>query len=377
MAKKRKQYSAKFKAKVAIESIQGMKTVPELASQYEIHPTLINTWKRQLLEDASTLFESAKSKDKQDSDSQAQIDELYRQIGQLKVERGFFSQALSGLGLGERKAMVDATHDQLSIVRQCQLLRVNRSTLYYRPAKPSAANLTLLKLIDQQYLKTPFYGSRRMREYLREQGYQVNRKRVQRLMHQLGLQAIYPKPKLSKRHPDHTVYPYLLRGVEIVRVNQVWSTDITYLPVLKGHFYLVAIMDWFSRKVLSWQVSNTMDVQLCMAALNRALEQYPKPEIFNSDQGAQFTANAFTQRLKQSDILISMDGRGRCHDNIFIERLWRSVKWELIYIKAFDDGTHLMKEVKNWFNFYNQIRPHQSLNYRTPDEIYYEFDGSC
>ncbi|MEL7510507.1 MAG: IS3 family transposase, partial [Cyanobacteria bacterium J06554_1] len=176
--------------------------------------------------------------------------------------------------------------------------------------KPSAANLTLLKLIDQQYLKTPFYGSRRMREYLREQGYQVNRKRVQRLMHQLGLQAIYPKPKLSKRHPDHTVYPYLLRGVEIVRVNQVWSTDITYLPVLKGHFYLVAIMDWFSRKVLSWQVSNTMDVQLCMAALNRALEQYPKPEIFNSDQGAQFTANAFTQRLKQSDILISMDGRG-------------------------------------------------------------------
>ncbi|MEL7225188.1 MAG: IS3 family transposase [Cyanobacteria bacterium J06576_12] len=377
MAKKRKQYSAKFKAKVAIESIQGMKTVPELASQYEIHPTLINTWKRQLLEDASTLFESAKSKDKQDSDSQAQIDELYRQIGQLKVERGFFSQALSGLGLGERKAMVDATHDQLSIVRQCQLLRVNRSTLYYRPAKPSAANLTLLKLIDQQYLKTPFYGNRRMREYLREQGYQVNRKRVQRLMHQLGLQAIYPKPKLSKRHPDHTVYPYLLRGVEIVRVNQVWSTDITYLPVLKGHFYLVAIMDWFSRKVLSWQVSNTMDVQLCMAALNRALEQYPKPEIFNSDQGAQFTANAFTQRLKQSDILISMDGRGRCHDNIFIERLWRSVKWELIYIKAFDDGTHLMKEVKNWFNFYNQIRPHQSLNYRTPDEIYYEFDGSC
>ena len=269
------------------------------------------------------------------------------------------------------------THSQLSIVRQCQLLGINRSTLYYRPVEPSRDNLTLLKLLDQQYLKTPFYGSRRMREYLREHGYRVNRKRVQRLMHQLGLQAIYPKPKLTKRHPDHTVYPYLLRGVEIVRVNQVWSTDITYLPVLKGHFYLVAIMDWFSRKVLSWQVSNTMDVEFCMAALNTALEQYPKPEIFNSDQGAQFTANAFTQRLKRADVLISMDGRGRCHDNIFIERLWRSVKWELIYIKAFDDGTHLMEEVKNWFNFYNQIRPHQSLNYRTPDEIYYESDGLC
>ncbi len=273
--------------------------------------------------------------------------------------------------------MVDGTHGQLSIVRQCQLLRINRSTLYYQPVEPSQENLTLLKLIDQQYLKTPFYGSRRMTAYLQERGYQVNRKRVQRLMHQLGLQAIYPKPKLSKRHPDHTVYPYLLRGVEIARVNQVWSTDITYLPVFKGHFYLVAIMDWYSRKVLSWQVSNTMDVQFCIAALNTALRQYPKPEIFNSDQGSQFTANAFTQRLKQSDILISMDGRGRCHDNIFIERLWRSVKWELIYIKAFDDGTHLMEEVKNWFSFYNQVRPHQSLNYRTPDEIYYECDRAC
>ncbi len=273
--------------------------------------------------------------------------------------------------------MVDATYSQLSIVRQCQLLGINRSTLYYQPVEPSEENLALLKLIDQQYLKTPFYGSRRMTAYLREQGYQVNRKRVQRLMHQLGLQAIYPKPKLSKPHPEHTVYPYLLRGVEIARVNQVWSTDITYLPVLKGHFYLVAIMDWYSRKVLSWQVSNTMDVQFCIAVLNEALTRYPKPEIFNSDQGAQFTANAFTQRLKQAKVHISMDGRGRCHDNIFIERLWRSVKWELIYIKAFDHGAHLMEEVKIWFNFYNQLRPHQSLNYRTPDEIYYESDGAC
>lgn len=270
--------------------------------------------------------------------------------------------------------MVEANHPQLSLVQQCKLLGINRSTLYYQPVEPSAEELTLLKLIDQQYLKTPFYGSRRMAAYLREQGYPINRKRVQRLMHQLGLQAIYPKPKLSQANPEHKVYPYLLRGLEIVRVNQVWSTDITYLPVLKGHFYLVAIMDWYSRKVLSWRVSNTMDVQFCLAALEEALSRYPKPEIFNSDQGAQFTANAFTERLKHSEVRISMDGRGRCHDNIFIERLWRSVKWELIYLKAFEDGQHLVQEVKDWFNFYNQIRPHQSLKYRTPDEIYYECD---
>jgi putative transposase len=259
-------------------------------------------------------------------------------------------------------------------VRQCQLLAISRSSLYYQPVAPSDEELAMLKEIDQQYLKTPCYGSRRMTAHLHQRGYQVNRKRVQRLMHQLGLQAIYPKPKLSQPHPDHQVYPYLLRGVDVVSVNQVWSTDITYLPVLRGHFYLVAIMDWFSRKVLSWRVSNTMDVYFCLTALEEALSKYPKPEIFNSDQGAQFTANAFTGCLKQANVQISMDGRGRCHDNIFIERLWRSVKWELIYLKAFEDGNHLSQEVKDWFHWYNRQRPHQSLKYKTPDDIYYECD---
>lgn len=226
--------------------------------------------------------------------------------------------------------------------------------------------------MDEQYLKTPFYGSRRMVAYLAHQGYQVNRKRVQRLMRQLGIEAIYPKPKLSKRHPEHKIYPYLLRDVEIASVNQVWSTDITYLPVLKGHFYLVAVMDWFSRKVLSWQVSNTMDGAFCVDVLEEALLHYQKPTIFNSDQGAQFTANAFTQTLERESVQISMDGRGRCYDNIFIERLWRSIKYELIYLKAFEDGKHLSEEVTTWFRFYNRQRFHQSLNYRTPDEIYYE-----
>lgn len=257
-------------------------------------------------------------------------------------------------------------------MRQCELLGISRSSLYYQPASPSDEELTLLKLIDQQYLSTPFYGSRRMTAQLARQGYSINRKRVQRLMRQLGLQAVYPKPKLSIRHPEHKIYPYLLRGVEIVNVNQVWSTDITYLPVLRGHFYLVAVMDWFSRKVLSWRISNTMDVGFCIEALEEALASYAKPKIFNSDQGSQFTANAFTDCLNQAKVQISMDGRGRCHDNIFIERLWRSLKWELIYLKAFEDGKHLSQEVTNWFHWYNRQRLHQSLNYKTPDEIYEE-----
>lgn len=257
-------------------------------------------------------------------------------------------------------------------MRQCQLLGISRSSLYYQPVGPLDEELTLLRLIDQMYLEMPFYGSRRMTAQLQRLGYRINRKRVQRLMRQLGLQAVYPKPKLSMRHPEHKIYPYLLRGVDIVSVNQVWSTDITYLPVLRGHFYLVAVMDWYSRKVLSWRIANTMDVAFCLDALEEALSNYAKPTIFNSDQAAQFTANAFTNCLQQADVQISMDGRGRCHDNIFIERLWRSVKWELIYLKAFENGNHLSQEVTTWFHWYNRQRLHQSLNYRTPDEVYAE-----
>lgn len=232
----------------------------------------------------------------------------------------------------------------------------------------------MLRLLDEQALKYPFYGSRRMTVYLRTQGFRVNRKRVQRLMGQLGLQTLYPSPKvnLSQSEATHTKYPYLLRGLSITRAHQVWSTDITYLPVWKGHLYLVAIMDWYTRKVLSWRISNTMEVDFCLAALDEALEVYGPPEIFNSDQGSQFTSSVFTGRLKEAGVQISMDGRGRCHDNIFIERLWRSVKYELIYIKAFETVKILKKEVKEWFEWYNQERPHQSLNYRTPNQFYLE-----
>ena len=261
-------------------------------------------------------------------------------------------------------------HEPLSVVRQCELLGLARSSFYYRPQGPTEEELSLLRLLDEQYLETPFYGSRRMTVVLRQQGYPVNRKRVQRLMRQLGIEAIYPKPRLSQRHPDHQVFPYLLRGVSIEQANQVWCTDITYLPVLKGHFYLVAVMDWYSRKVLAWAVSNTMEVTFCVEALQRALARYGSPQIFNSDQGAQFTATAFTNCLKAADIAISMDGRGRYLDNIFIERLWRSIKYELIYLMAFDDGLHLTRAVNQWFDWYNQHRPHQALDYRTPNQVY-------
>ncbi len=223
-----------------------------------------------------------------------------------------------------------ADHPQLSIARQCQLLNIARSSFYYQSQSPLPAELPLLRLIDQQYLETPFYGSRRMSVVLRQQGYAVNRKRVQRLMRQLGIEAIYPKPRLSQAHPQHQVYPYLLRDVAVTQADQVWCTDITYLPVLKGHFYLVAMMAWFSRKVLSWRISNTLEVPFCIEALQEAMSRYGVPEIFNSDQGSQFTSNSFTGCLQAAGIKISMDGRGRCHDNIFIERLWRSLKYELI-----------------------------------------------
>lgn len=211
-----------------------------------------------------------------------------------------------------------------------------------------------------------------MTEFLREQGYEVNRKRVQRLMRKLGIIALYPKPRLSQTDPEHRIYPYLLRDLSVERANQVWCTDITYIPVVKGFYYLVAIMDWYSRKVLSWRLSNTLDVHFCVVALEEAIECFDKPEIFNSDQGSQFTAKGFTQRLQVEDIKISMDGRGRYLDNIFIERLWRSLKYELIYINCFENGKQLQQALKDWFNWYNNERYHQALDYQKPEQVYWE-----
>ena len=268
--------------------------------------------------------------------------------------------------------MIDAADQNLSISRQCRLLNINRSTYYYkkRPIKP--IDLQLMELIDKQYLKTPTWGSRSMRNHLRRLGYKVNRKRVQRLMRLMGLEAIYPKCKISRPHPAHKVYPYLLRNLKIDRPNQVWAADITYVPMSRGFMYLVAVMDWNSRKVLSWRLSNTLDTDFCVEALEEAINRFGTPEIFNTDQGAQFTSNAFTNVLKHHDIKISMDGRGRVQDNIFIERLWWTVKHHYLYLHVFDNGTQLRKGLNEWFRFYNQERFHQGLDNLTPDEVYYD-----
>ena len=229
-----------------------------------------------------------------------------------------------------------------------------------------------MRIIDEQYLKTPVYGSRSMRNYLRRLGYNINRKRVQRLMRLMGLEAIYPKPKTSKPHPAHKIYPYLLRGLKINRPNQVWAADITYIPLKRGFMYLVAVMDWYSRKVLSWRVSNTLEADFCVEALKDAIRCHGCPEIFNTDQGSQFTSEDFTAELEAHGIKISMDGQGRFQDNIFIERLWWTVKHHYLYLRAFDNGSDLRKGLKYWFEYYNQERFHQSLGDLTPDEVYFK-----
>jgi len=265
--------------------------------------------------------------------------------------------------------MIDRGHPRLSLVRQCALLSISRSSLYCQPAAASAQDLELMARMDRQYLKTPFYGSRRMTAWLRTQGQQVNRKRVRRLMHLMGLEAIYRRPNTSKPAPGHKVHPYLLRGLAINRVNQVWAADITYIPMARGFLYLVAIMDWHSRYVLAWRLSNTLEVDFCVEALEEALSK-GKPEIFNTDQGSQFTSEAFTGRLLEQGIQVSMDGKGRCMDNVFVERLWRSIKYEEVYLKAYQNGAEARRGIGAYLAFYNQERPHQALGYRTPGQVF-------
>ncbi len=229
-----------------------------------------------------------------------------------------------------------------------------------------------MRIIDEQYMKTPSYGSRSMTSFLQRLGFRVNRKRIQRLMRLMGLEAIYPKPKTSRPHPDHRVYPYLLRGLTIDRPNQVWAADITYIPMARGFMYLVVVMDWYSRKMLSCRISNTLDADFCVEALQEALSRFGTPEIFNTDQGAQFTSNAFTAVLKSHGVSISMDGRGRCQDNIFIERLWWTLKYHYLYQWTFENGPDLRLGLKRWFEYYNHERFHQALDDLTPDEVYYD-----
>jgi putative transposase len=265
--------------------------------------------------------------------------------------------------------LIETDHPELSVRRQCELLGLNRSNVYYEPTGETPENLRLMRLIDEQYTACPFYGSRKMTAWLEQRGEEVNRKRVRRLMRQMGLEAIYPKPRLSTAGRGHKVYPYLLRGVKIDRPNHVWSTDITYVPMREGFMYLAAVIDWYSRYVIDWRLSNTLDGTFCLEMLEDALRS-GKPEVFNTDQGSQFTAEAFTGRLEAAGVAVSMDGRGRALDNVFVERLWRTVKYEDIYIQCYESVSELQRGLRGYFGFYNEERLHQSLEYRTPGAVY-------
>ena len=277
---------------------------------------------------------------------------------------------LKSLPIEEKKVLIDRNHKELSVRRQCDLLNLNRSTLYYKPVLVDELTLRLMNRIDEIYTDFPFYGSRKILVALKGEGWIVGRDKVRSLMRKMGLKAIYPKPNLSKRNQEHKIYPYLLRGLELTGPEHVWSTDITYIRLLKGFVYLVAIIDWYSRYVLSWRISNTLEADFCIDALEEALTK-GRPLIFNTDQGSQFTSNDFTNILLDNDIKISMDGKGRALDNVFVERLWRSVKYEKIYLNDYQTVREVKQGIKEYFLFYNTIRPHQSLDNRTPYQLHY------
>ena len=261
--------------------------------------------------------------------------------------------------------------EKLSIQKQVRLLGLSRSSFYYRPRAVSEADLKLMRQIDELHLEYPFAGSRLLRDMLAQRGIQVGRRHVRSLMRRMAIEALYRKPNTSKPAPGHRIYPYLLRGVSVTRPNQVWAIDISYIPMARGFVYLAAVIDWFSRRVLSWKLSITMDVSFCLEALDEALARYGKPEIFNTDQGSQFTSVAFTDRLKQEDIHISMDGKGRWADNVFVERFWRSLKYEEVYLYAYESVSAARSGIGSYIDFFNQQRPHSSLNRQTPDQVYF------
>ena len=371
MANERKKHSIDFKAKVALAALREDGTVGELSSRYGVHASMIHAWKKVAVEGVPTLFSRGQSAALCAVEDEAKLASLYAKIGELTVERdSIFSQKAGCLSRTVRLSLVDRSDPDLSILARCRLLNVARSTLYYRASPVSDEDLRAMRWLDEQYLTTPFYGTRRMVAVMRRDGFEINRKRVKRLMRVMGIEAIYRKPNTSRKHPAHAVYPYLLRGLTIDRPNQVWCADITYVPMAKGFVYLVAVMDWFSRRVLAWRVSTGMESDFCVDALKEAMETYGRPEIFNTDQGVQFTSADFLTELRPQQVRISMDGKGRYLDNIFIERLWRSLKYEEVFIKAYASVAEARRGMGTWLTFYNDERPHQSHGYRTPCEVF-------
>ncbi|MGB7205502.1 MAG: IS3 family transposase [Anderseniella sp.] len=364
---KRKNHSPDFKAKVALEAIREEMSMAELSKKYGVHPTQIGTWKRAAIENMATAFTRRGAAPEQVS--AADVDKLHSKIGQLVVERDFLADASHQFARDARQKMV-SKHHKLSMRRQCALLTLTRSNLYYEPKGESAENLRFMAIIDKQFLDTPWYGSRQMARHMKRNNHQCGRHRVRRLMRLMRLVPIYQEPNTSKKHPRHKIWPYLLRNVVIDRPNQVWCADITYIPMRRGFLYLVAIMDWFSRKVLAWRLSNSMDAAFCVEAVKEALAKHGTPDIFNTDQGSQFTSGDWIDVLTDAKIKISMDGKGAWRDNRMIERLWRSLKYECVYLHAFETGSEMRAGISKWLTYYNAERPHSTHGILTPDEAY-------
>jgi len=388
MSTKRKAYSAEFKAKLVLEVLEGEKTINEIASTYGIIPNNLKNWKKQFLENMSLAFDkSAVVKEYKDEIEtlQKSNDDLAKKVGNLIVEKDFLEGKLVSLvSSKERKALLD-TKLELSLNKQCKLLHVSKSSLYYQPNKPFGADaeIKLLDAINNIYSDFPAYGSRRIHAQLLRNGVSIGKKFVKKAMKYMGIVALYPKPKTTIANKEHYKYPYLLKDfrddagrVVIKKTNQVWSTDITYIKLEKGFVYLAAIIDWHSKKILSWKLSNTMDVSLTTGVLKEALGLYPKPEIFNIDQGSQYTAKAHIDILKKHNVKISMDGKGRATDNICIERFWRSIKYEEVYLNEYQNIKELQKAIAKYMDSYNKKRLHSTIGYKTPNEVYYQADNN-
>lgn len=385
MSVKRKSYSADFKAKLVLEVLEGEKTVNEIASKYEVLPVSLKNWKKQFLENMSLAFDkSTVVKEYKDEIETLQKDKdtLAKKVGNLTVEKDFLVEKLASLASSkERKALLD-TKLNLSLNQQCKLLHVSKSSLYYEAKTPfsTGKEIKLLDAINNIYSDFPSYGYRRITKQLQNDGHNIGKKLVKKAMKYMGIEALYPKPKTTTANKEHYKYPYLLKDfrndagqIIIDRPNKVWSTDITYIKLEKGFVYLAAIIDWHSKKILSWKLSNTMDVSLTISVLNEALALYPKPEIFNTDQGSQYTSKVHTGILKKHGIKISMDGKGRATDNICIERFWRSIKYEEIYLNEYKNMKVLNRAIEKYMDSYNRKRLHSAIDYKTPNEVYYQY----
>ncbi|MGA8625895.1 MAG: IS3 family transposase [Pseudolabrys sp.] len=364
----RRNHSPAFKAKVALAAVKGDRTIAQLAEHFDVHPNQIATWKSQLEASASEIFGPGGGTP---ATPAVDVKSLHAKIGELTLENGFFRRRAHQGGMAERKAMIDREHD-LPITKQAEILKVSRGSVYYLPRPVSSADLEIMQRLDRLHLEYPFAGSRMLRGLLALQGCKIGRRHVKTLMRRMGIEALYRRPRTTKPEPGHKIYPYLLRGIEIRRPNQVWAMDITYIPMAHGFVYLAVVLDWATRRVLSWRLSITMEAAFCVETLEDALARHGRPEIFNTDQGSQFTGAAFTSLLASHGIAISMDGKGAWRDNVFVERLWRSVKYEEVYLRAYESVSEARSSIGRYLDFYNRRRPHSSLDDRTPDQAYFD-----